>query len=136
MIKKTLFVLLSLAVGGAVAGQQSSQPTNKEYGGSAHTAQNNPLAGSRQQSSEQQFGTPKVKGTKGQKYNYADDSQNNPLAGSHQQSSEQQFGTPKVTNKSKDRGAKTSQRVNKPTVGGRQSSSDQLFGNPGNPTND
>lgn len=130
--------MLSLSVGVALAVSQSSQPVDNRYSGSAHNAQNNPLAGSHQQSSEQQFGTPKVKGTKGQKYNYAADSQNNPLAGSHQQSSEQQFGTPKVSNNPAHNGTNniTSQRVNKPTVGGRQSSSDQLFGNPGNPTND
>lgn len=131
-MKKTLLVILSVYSAFSFATTQSSQTVTKK------AAPNNPLAGSHQQSSEQQFGTPAVAGKKGQKYNYSDASQNNPLAGSHQQSSEQQFGAQAITGNPgvKPKSKLTPETANNPTVGGRQSSSDQLFGNPGDPTND
>ncbi|MBP9741811.1 MAG: hypothetical protein KBD37_00465 [Burkholderiales bacterium] len=131
-MKKTLLVILYMGSSVSLAATQGSQPVKNKL------APNNPLAGSHQQSSEQQFGTPAVAGKKGQKYNYSDASQNNPLAGSYQQSSEQQFGTQPITGNPgvKPKSHLTPETANNPTVGGRQSSSDQLFGNPGDPTND
>lgn len=126
-MKRALLWILCLISFVVSATNQSSATAHKKL------EQNNPLAGSRQQSSEQQFGAPVLTGKSGEKYHGNDPEQkNNPLAGSHQQSSEQQFGNPTVNGNISPSNSNIPPRtVNSPTVGGRQSSSDQIFGNPG-----
>jgi hypothetical protein len=140
MLKKILSLMLLLSSLSVFAATASSPVAKKKHKPHKQAyEQNNPLAGSHQQSSEQQFGAPAVTGTKGQKYQYGDDTNgNNPLAGSHQQSSEQQFGAPAITGtkgQKPQRATSDYEQQNNPMVGGRQSSSDQIFGNPGDPTN-
>ena len=136
MAKKALSVMLLMASVTVFAASQSSQPAKKhKY---SNYEQNKPTVGSRQQSSDQQFGQPQITGKKGQKpvSNVAPGQANSPTVGSRQQSSDQQFGQPKITGtKGQKPQSADGGELNSPTVGGRQSSSDQIFGNPDSPTN-
>ena len=95
MAKKALTLMLIMA-SVTVFAAQSSQPVNKKKHKHSNYEKNKPTVGSRQQSSDQQFGQPQITGTKGQRPTDNDTSgkQNNPSVGSRQQSSDQQFGTP------------------------------------------
>ena len=96
---------------------------------------NNPMVGSRQQSSEQLFPL-KLTGTPHKTYHSGKEKAlNNPMVGSRQQASNQLFGEPAVTGTpGKTYNVNNTKVYNRPEVGGRQQSSEFIFGLPSDKT--
>lgn len=129
MKKKLLLLILIAATGLTFA--EKNDASNVKHKHIKLNEQNSPTVGSRQQGSSQQYDTHKLKGKKGEVYEYGKQPQNNALVGSIRQGSDQQFGNQPLTGTKGKRPdySNVPKQVNNPTVGGRQSGSDQLFNN-------